>query len=88
MYVMIFSFGKLCCFKVHLQVDSFFFLCYLCLVFYLHAVTVIFVCPLQDVEEKSWPVAILIGVGKFMYNIIMRDIKIDVNIAKVNSMTE
>jgi hypothetical protein len=40
------------------------------------------------VEEKSWPVGILIGVGKFMYSIIMRDIKIDVNIAKVNSMTE
>jgi len=48
----------------------------------------IFVCPLQDVEENSWPFAILIGVGKFMYNIIMRDIKIDVNIAKVNSTTE
>jgi len=87
MYV-IFSFGKLYCFNVHLQVDSFFSLCYLCLTFYLHAITIIFVCPLQDVEEKSWPVAILIGVGKFMYNIIMRDIKIDVNIAKVNSTTE
>jgi hypothetical protein len=40
------------------------------------------------VEEKSWPVAVLIDVGKFMYNIIMRDIKIDVNIGKVNSATE
>jgi hypothetical protein len=88
MYVMIFSFGKLCCFKFQLQVDSFFLLCYLCLTFYLHSITIIFVCLLQDVEEKSWPVAILIGVGKFMYNIIMRDIKIDVNIAKVNSTTE
>lgn len=87
MYVMLFSFCKLC-FKVNLQVDSFFSLCYLCLTFYLHAITIIFVCPLQDVEEKSWPAAILIGVGKFMYNIIMRDIKIDVNIAKVNSTTE
>ena len=87
MYVMILSFGKLCCFKVQLEVDSFFSLCYLCLTFYLR-VTIIFVCPLQDVEEKSWPVAILFGVGKFLYNIIIRDIKIDVNIAKVNSATE
>jgi hypothetical protein len=85
---MIFSFGKLCCFKVQLQVGSFFSVCYLCLTFYLHAITIIFVCPLQDVEEKSWPVAILVGVGKFMYNIIMKDIKINVNVAKVNSVTE
>jgi DNA-directed RNA polymerase len=43
---------------------------------------------MQDMEEKSWPAAVLSGVGKFMYNIIMRDIKIDVNIAKMNSTTE
>jgi DNA-directed RNA polymerase len=43
---------------------------------------------LQNMEEKSWPPAVLSGVGKFLYNIIMRDIKIDVNIAKVNSKTE
>ena len=86
--LMMFSFGKLCCLRVQLPVDSFFSLCYLCLTFHLHAITINFVCQLQDVEEKSWPVSILIGVGKFMYNIIMRDIKIDVNIAKVNSTTE
>jgi DNA-directed RNA polymerase len=43
---------------------------------------------LQNVSEKSWPPAVLIGVGKFLYNIIMRDIKIDVNVAKVNSKIE
>lgn len=44
--------------------------------------------PSVNMEEKSWPPAVLSGVGKFMYNIIMRDIKIDVNIAKGNSKTE
>ncbi|XP_039296050.1 DNA-directed RNA polymerase, mitochondrial [Nilaparvata lugens] len=31
------------------------------------------------VEEKKWPNAVLIGIGKFLYNIILHDIKIDVN---------
>jgi DNA-directed RNA polymerase len=39
-------------------------------------------------EEKSWPPSVLSGVGKFLYDIIMRDIKVDVNIVKVNSKTE
>jgi flagellar biosynthesis protein FliP len=51
-------------------------------------VIIILTCMLQDMEEKSWPPAVLSGVGKFLYNIIMRDIKIDVNIAKVSSKTE
>ncbi|XP_021914450.1 DNA-directed RNA polymerase, mitochondrial isoform X2 [Zootermopsis nevadensis] len=44
--------------------------------------------PSLNMEEKSWPAAVLSGVGKFMYSIIMQDIKIDVNIAKSNSKTE
>lgn len=38
-------------------------------------------------EGKSWPYAVLVAVGRFLYNIIMKDIKIDVNIAKMNSKT-
>lgn len=52
------------------------------------AVTLIFSYTIQNMEEKSWPAAVLSGVGKFMYSIIMQDIKIDVNIAKSNSKTE
>jgi hypothetical protein len=52
------------------------------------AVTLLFSCTFQNMEEKSWPAAVLSGVGKFMYNIIIRDIKIDVNVAKMNSKAE
>jgi DNA-directed RNA polymerase len=52
------------------------------------AIAVILSYTIQNMEEKSWPAAVLSGVGKFMYNIIMRDIKIDVSIAKMNSKTE
>ncbi|PSN42978.1 hypothetical protein C0J52_13214 [Blattella germanica] len=41
-----------------------------------------------SIEEISWPGSVLIAVGRFLYNIIMKDIKIDVNIAKTNSKTQ
>ncbi|KAL1122334.1 hypothetical protein AAG570_003739 [Ranatra chinensis] len=36
--------------------------------------------PSLDLKCYVWPQTILFGIGKFLYNIIMRDIKIDVNI--------
>nr|CAD7424016.1 unnamed protein product [Timema monikensis] len=39
-------------------------------------------------ENKSWSNAVLLGVGKFLYNIIMRDIKVDVNITRTNGKTQ
>lgn len=44
--------------------------------------------PSMDIEEKAWPASILVGVGRFMYNILMRDLKIDVNAIRLNSKTQ
>lgn len=38
--------------------------------------------PSMDINEPNWPNNVLLGVGRFLYNIIMRDIKIDSNIMK------
>lgn len=35
--------------------------------------------PSMNFSETSWPMAAKMGVGKFLYNILMRDLKIDVN---------
>ncbi|XP_060878256.1 DNA-directed RNA polymerase, mitochondrial [Metopolophium dirhodum] len=35
-------------------------------------------------DDKQWPSTVLNSVGKFLYNIIIKDIKIDVNIMKDN----
>ncbi|KAL4141406.1 hypothetical protein QTP88_004049 [Uroleucon formosanum] len=35
-------------------------------------------------DDKQWPSTVLNSVGKFLYNIIIKDIKIDVNIMKEN----
>lgn len=35
--------------------------------------------PSMNYNPTSWPIAAKIGVGRFLYNIIMRDLKIDVN---------
>ncbi|CAO1371112.1 unnamed protein product [Diamesa hyperborea] len=39
--------------------------------------------PSMDYSEKSWPGAAQIGVGRFLYNILMRDLKIDVNVIRI-----
>ncbi|KAJ4450804.1 hypothetical protein ANN_02234 [Periplaneta americana] len=44
--------------------------------------------PTVNLEEKSWPTAVLMSVGKFLYNIIMRDVKVDVNVTKMNSKSQ
>ncbi|KAK9496675.1 hypothetical protein O3M35_013072 [Rhynocoris fuscipes] len=40
--------------------------------------------PSIDFEIPPWPTSVLIGIGKFLYNIILRDIKINVNILRKN----
>ncbi|KAL5280867.1 POLRMT family protein [Megaselia abdita] len=38
--------------------------------------------PSMDINAPIWPNNVLLGVGRFLYNIIMRDIKIDSNILR------
>lgn len=38
--------------------------------------------PSMNYHENKWPIAAQIGVGRFLYNILMRDLKIDVNCLK------
>ncbi|XP_071439372.1 DNA-directed RNA polymerase, mitochondrial [Hetaerina americana] len=33
-------------------------------------------------KERSWPVSVQIGIGKFLYEIILREIRIDINISR------
>ncbi|XP_013107948.1 DNA-directed RNA polymerase, mitochondrial [Stomoxys calcitrans] len=40
--------------------------------------------PSMDIREVAWPSNVLTGVGRFLYNILMRDIKIDANIMRQN----
>uniref|UniRef100_A0A2S2PVK5 DNA-directed RNA polymerase n=2 Tax=Sipha flava TaxID=143950 RepID=A0A2S2PVK5_9HEMI len=41
-----------------------------------------------ELDDKYWPSTVLNSVGKFLYNIIIKDIKIDVNILKDNIKEE
>ncbi|XP_046990509.1 DNA-directed RNA polymerase, mitochondrial [Schistocerca americana] len=43
--------------------------------------------PSVCAAEKAWPNNVLNNLGKFLYNIILKDIKIDVNVTKTNSKT-
>lgn len=43
--------------------------------------------PSMDVIEKSWPLSAQLGIGKFLYNIILRDLKIDTHIMRKNGKT-
>jgi DNA-directed RNA polymerase, mitochondrial len=43
--------------------------------------------PSIDSGDIGWTSAALMGVGKFLYNILMRDIKIDTNVLRLNSKT-
>lgn len=45
--------------------------------------------PSMNYREKHWPTAAQIGVGRFLYNILMRDLKFDLNSLKlIKSKTE
>lgn len=43
--------------------------------------------PSMDIIEKPWPLSAQIGVGKFLYNIILRDLKIDTHCLRQNAKT-
>ncbi|CAB0014874.1 unnamed protein product [Nesidiocoris tenuis] len=43
---------------------------------------------MDDKEIASWPPYVLSGIGRFLYKIILRDIKIDVNIMRPNSSSK
>ncbi|KRF82011.1 uncharacterized protein Dvir_GJ17831, isoform B [Drosophila virilis] len=44
--------------------------------------------PSMDLPEVPWPTNVLAGVGRFLYNILMRDIKIDAHIMRQKSKTK
>ncbi|XP_063243144.1 DNA-directed RNA polymerase, mitochondrial [Bacillus rossius redtenbacheri] len=44
--------------------------------------------PTVTAEEETWPASAVLGVGKFLYNIIMRDIKVDVNLTRPSSKSQ
>ncbi|XP_066992363.2 DNA-directed RNA polymerase, mitochondrial [Anabrus simplex] len=44
--------------------------------------------PDVNVDDTMWPTTVINGVGKFLYNIILRDIKIDVNLIKSKSKNQ
>lgn len=41
--------------------------------------------PSMDLVDKPWPMAAQLGVGKFLYNILIRDLKIDSNATRTNA---
>lgn len=43
--------------------------------------------PSMDIVEKPWPLSAQFGVGKFLYNIMLRDLKIDANCLRANAKT-
>lgn len=43
--------------------------------------------PSLDALEKPWPIAIQNGIGRFLYNIMMHDLKIDTNVLRPNGKT-
>lgn len=42
----------------------------------------------MDIREVAWPSNVLSGVGRFLYNILMRDIKIDAFVMRQNQKTK
>lgn len=43
--------------------------------------------PSLDINDAAWPKSALNGIGRFLYQILMRDVKIDVNAVRTNSKT-
>lgn len=39
----------------------------------------------MDTVDNSWPLQILVDVGRFLYQILLRDVKIDTNVMRSNS---
>lgn len=41
--------------------------------------------PSVNIEEHMWPNTVLTAIGRFLYNIILRDVKIDVNVMRTTT---
>lgn len=44
--------------------------------------------PSMDIVDQVWPNMTQLGVGRFLFQIMMRDVKIDTNMLRVNSRPE
>lgn len=44
--------------------------------------------PSMDIVDVIWPSTAVMGVGRFLFQILMRDVKIDANALRPNSRTE
>lgn len=44
--------------------------------------------PSMDIIDQPWPVAVVTGIGRFLYQIMMRDVKVDCNALRANSKTK
>lgn len=44
--------------------------------------------PSMSFQDTMWPASAQVGVGKFLYNILMRDLKIDVNCLRITKTTK
>lgn len=44
--------------------------------------------PSMDIVDQVWPNMTQLGVGRFLFQILMRDVKIDANALRTNSKTE
>lgn len=42
----------------------------------------------MNIKDRIWPPAVTVGIGRFLYQILMRDVKIDVNIIRPSSKNE
>jgi len=42
----------------------------------------------QDIGEKVWPNGVLCSIGRFLYGIIMRDIKLNAHVMKANVLAK
>lgn len=44
--------------------------------------------PSIDYNDKTWPTPIIISVGRFLYHILMHDVRIDVNATRMNAKSK
>lgn len=44
--------------------------------------------PSMDLVDEVWPNTVLLGVGRFLFQILMRDVKIDANVLRANARAE
>lgn len=39
-----------------------------------------------DISERQWPMSIKISIGRFLYQILLRDLKLDINLIRVKKL--